>query len=574
MDDEPAGRLVGDQIVPTHGGEPRRPAPVAVHRTTQWRDGSEAAALVPRPPSPDTELCVVIPVRDEACTIDGTLDALAGQVDLRGRPLDRSRFEVIVLANNCRDDSAALARRFAGRHPSLQLHVAELALPPDSANVGGARRRLMDDAYRRLQAVGQDRGVIASTDGDSRVAPTWVAATLGEVKRGFDAVGGRIVLEPTELAALEPSVRAFYLRDVAYGCLVAGWETYLDPDLGDHRPRHHQHFGASFAVTADAYHRAGGMPAADAFEDILFYRALMRIDARFRHSPAVRVRTSARRIGRTPIGLATNLVGWAALGRAQASFVVESPSSIEARVRGRRLLRTAWRRAQHGPPQHLGDLAGLAEALGVERDRLGEEVSQSRPFGMLLELVAPDWRDGHTERDGPNHPELADVAEALAEIRIRLERARRGWADAPHVTATAVSTARPLAPLEEVQPVQLLASGVQVAQLRPRAREEQIVDLVAGQGVVQHIRRPVDQQQVSARFEAVEEACPGEGEVVPRPVVADLRQHDQVEPSVGQVFWHPHQLEADVPEATTPLRGATEGPLGDVDRQQGVATLG
>ncbi len=71
-------------------------------------------------------------------------------------------------------------------------------MPDGLAHVGHARRLLKDDACHRLLRLGRPRGVIASTDGDSRVAPTWLAATLAEIAHGADAVGGRIVISDDE----------------------------------------------------------------------------------------------------------------------------------------------------------------------------------------------------------------------------------------------------------------------------------------------------------------------------------------------------------------------------------------
>jgi hypothetical protein len=69
------------------------------------------------------------------------------------------------------------------------LDVAELHLPRY------VRKLLMDEAYRRLMSVGRRRGIIASTDGDTKVANTWVAATIHEIDSGVDAVGGRILTD-------------------------------------------------------------------------------------------------------------------------------------------------------------------------------------------------------------------------------------------------------------------------------------------------------------------------------------------------------------------------------------------
>jgi len=57
---------------------------------------------------------------------------------LGGRPLAPERYEIMALANNYRDESAAFVHRFALRHPALALHIVELTLPAIQANVGRA----------------------------------------------------------------------------------------------------------------------------------------------------------------------------------------------------------------------------------------------------------------------------------------------------------------------------------------------------------------------------------------------------------------------------------------------------
>ena len=85
--------------------------------------------------------------------------------------------------------------------------------------------------------------MIASTDGDSQVSPTWIAAILHEIAQGADAVGGRIVLDPSGLACLSAHARACHLREVGYRSLIAELESYLDPDPHNPFPRHYQNYG-------------------------------------------------------------------------------------------------------------------------------------------------------------------------------------------------------------------------------------------------------------------------------------------------------------------------------------------
>ena len=126
--------------------------------------------------------------------------------------------------------------------------------------------------------------------------------------------------------------RAFHLPDVTYRYLVAEVEARLAPDPFDPWPRHFQHFGPSMAVTADAYRRVGGIPPLPSLEDVAFYDALRGIGARIRHSPAVRVTTSARPDGRTGFGFAVQLRRWSEMGKQHEPFLVESLAAIIERV--------------------------------------------------------------------------------------------------------------------------------------------------------------------------------------------------------------------------------------------------
>lgn len=331
------------------------------------------------------EIVVVIPARDERETLPDTLAALAQQRDLHGRQLPRCRFEVIVLANNCADDTATVARQFAVTNPDVALHVAELDLPEEHAHVGVARRLLMDEAARRLHLTRRGAaGVIVSTDADTVADPTWLAATLAEVSRGADAVGGRIIVDPADVSNWHERTRAWHLRDVGYRMLASELDWHLDPVKSDPWPRHFQHFGPSIAVTVDAYERAGRLPVVSALEDVGLYRALQRIDARVRHSPGVRVCTSGREIGRVGFGFSVQLQLWAEQERQSVPFMVESPQAIAAAAVARRRLRQAWvereSRLAHQPEC-------LAADLCVTPQLLSELLESSATFGVLLQQI-------------------------------------------------------------------------------------------------------------------------------------------------------------------------------------------
>lgn len=378
--------------------------------------------LVQIPPLPQCEVCVIVPVRNEADALVDTLTALANQTNWKGQRLDPTCYEVILLANNCSDDSAAIAHCFAQRHPDLILHIVEKTLPAAEAYIGRVRQILMDQAYRRLLYWGHKRGVIASTDGDTQVSPTWIIANLEEIAGGADAVGGRILTSRAGRAALDPYTRACYLREVGYRYLIAELETYLDADPNDRFPRHYQHYGASLAVTAEMYNQAGGLPPVRTPEDVAFYQALLRVNARFRHSPLVRVVTSARQTGRTTIGLSNQLSQWAAMGQQQRLFLVESVEAIATRLQARQQLRTLWHRILSGYQPQRQDISPLATTLGVADTWLFQMLTPPHTFGLLWEQIEHRQQ---SEGIWQQRWQQVEITQAIQDLRLRLDGLRR-----------------------------------------------------------------------------------------------------------------------------------------------------
>ena len=394
----------------------RLPTPASVPDFDFTRLPSAIHPLVPVPPRPDCELCVTIPVYNEEAGISRTLCALAAQIDLEGAPLDRDRYEILVLANNCEDQTAPLVRRFAEAHPTLRLHLIDTVLPPPHAHVGAARRLVMDEAGRRLGRLGRPRGVIASTDGDTQVQPDWVASILREIARGADAVGGRIQASREEMAGMDPGARLYYTRDLAYRTLRAAYESVLAPDPFNPWPRHHHCFGASLAVTAETYLAAGGLPVLPCLEDMEFCRSLARINARVRHSPEVVVRTSMRSHGRTPVGLSDTLAIWTRAAAAGEPWLVEPAAAIERGMATLNAARALWREGQSREAVRHG-----AAVLGVEPDWLDHAWRQAATSGALYVAVYDQLRHART---GPFGVEKREVRAAAAELRERLRTHR------------------------------------------------------------------------------------------------------------------------------------------------------
>ncbi|MGL5805142.1 MAG: glycosyltransferase [Xenococcaceae cyanobacterium] len=405
-------------------------------KTPQLNHSQNFPVLVSKPPLLSCEICAIVPARNEAENIEATLQALRDQIDLEGKPFDKNRYEIIVLANNCTDNSAAIARRFARENPKLNLHVIEKTLSPDRAYIGWVRKLLMDEAFRRLSLIGKNRGVIASTDGDTKVSPTWLAAILDEIKQGADAVGGRIVTNFRERMALDKVTRLYFLRYVGYRYLVAQLEAFIDPHSIDVFPRHHQNFGANLAVTAQMYAKVGGLPAVRTPEDVAFYQALIRADANFRHSTQVRVSTSARMVGRAPAGLAKRLNELNDMGHQHQSLLVESAQLVEHRFRLRRQLRCLWQRQQNGENLSIDLLFIFANKLGIDSELLLDTMLLSPTFGLLVEKIG-----GYQQQNKQFFScdrQFVKIEQAIADLRDR------------------VNNFKPLNSLEQIEPILLL----------------------------------------------------------------------------------------------------------------------
>jgi hypothetical protein len=204
-----------------------------------------------------------------------------------------------------------------------------------------ARKLVMDLAALRFSKSGRPRGIVATTDADTLVSGDWVANVLAE-SAGVDAVAGHVTIADGDLATMLAPVRVLYSRERAYRRALAAVSDALDPLPYDSWPRHASFVGASFAVAADTYLKAGGVPPLAVLEDRTFSEALHRIDARVRHSLAVTAQTSGRRIGRVRGGFGTFVDDLYRHGAAGESYLVEHPNATIDEFALRGSLRRIW----------------------------------------------------------------------------------------------------------------------------------------------------------------------------------------------------------------------------------------
>lgn len=330
---------------------------------------------------PARSLVAAIPVRNEATRIAPCLHALAAQ---QGAGLTH----VVLLLNNCTDDTHGVVRALAPRLP-FGVVVAERTYPPAMAHAGTARRAAMQVAA----ALAEPDGVMLTTDADGRVAPDWLTRTLMALEAGADAVCGRALIDPEEARLIPAHLHADDRVESAYATMLDHIHAMADPDPHDPWPRHTEHSGASIAVRVGAWRRAGGIPALPLGEDRGFIRALRQVDAAIRHASDVMVSVSGRIAGRARGGMADTMARRMVRQDDMLDDSLEPAHTCLRRARSRAALRRLRGLPPGGSPWHDAamDLAALLRLPVATVAHLG----RGRFMGMAwdrLEALSPDLR--------------------------------------------------------------------------------------------------------------------------------------------------------------------------------------
>jgi hypothetical protein len=385
--------------------------------------------LVQESPDSNLQACVILPARNEEDLLPSALQSLAEQKTLNGEPLPYQHYEVILLVNNSTDRTPEIARSFQRLYSSFRLHVVNRNFEKSHAHIGHVRRLLMDEACRRLEGLDRFEGLILSTDSDTRVAPNWICRNSAEITQGADVIGGRIVVLPCEQELIDTTTQEIYRYDHLYRRLLCWLEDRCDPQLHDPWPRHHQHFGASLAITPRAYRLARRMPPRRYLEDMAFYEALIRRDIRIRHSNLVRVFTSGRLNGRTRFGLSRQLKDWQASRRRLRSFRVESVPFLESLFDTRRRLRCLWLGSRKTRRAGNLEAAEVATRLGIPVECLLEEARSAAYFGLLITEIRFYER---FRRMWPEGVRLARIEKVVEELRTAFKADRRAYGRTAH----------------------------------------------------------------------------------------------------------------------------------------------
>ncbi len=264
-------------------------------------------------------IAVAVPARNEAARIRSCLESL--------RRLERDarvgRVELVLAANNCSDETSAIARAWAGE-TSTPLHCLEVDLPEGRAHAGWARRLALDAAADTLAAADD---LILCTDADTLAAPDWLVRTLDHLDRGYDAVAGLAVLRPDELRRLPKLHRRRLDRIRRYEFAFDYLKAYRERE--EAWPRHFYEGGASIALTLESYRAIGGAPTPRVSEDKALFAALRAAGRLIRHARDVRVHTSCRLDGRAPGGAADTLARWGVQGEGEPLWGLKTVGALQ-----------------------------------------------------------------------------------------------------------------------------------------------------------------------------------------------------------------------------------------------------
>ena len=224
-------------------------------------------------------VAVVIPARNEEELIGRCLESVMAAIDHARRR--RYTVSVTVIADDCVDQTVAIARRFEG--------VRVIGVQP--AGVGTARAMAVAYAIGRSEV---DPGSIwiANTDADSVVPLNWITEQVALARRGVDLMIGTVRPDFDDLSPQQ--IDAWLLthpEGVANG---------------------HVH-GANLGLRAELYIDAGGYPPLAEHEDVDLVARCAALNPVTLATAACEVMTSGRPYGRTEGGYArflrSDLVG-------------------------------------------------------------------------------------------------------------------------------------------------------------------------------------------------------------------------------------------------------------------------
>lgn len=260
------------------------------------------AAPAPRPPSAHDapRWVVALPARDEAQRLPGALLALDAAAALA-----EGAVSVLVLANCCGDETAAIARALTPALPRLTVSVREAALPPGLAHAGGARAAAVAAAREAFGGRSGDR--LLTTDADARLRPDALALAEVAFTGGADLVLAKIGCAPDPFDPAPEAAVAWGTPQVEWRHAVRTLTETLRTGARPCPPLHDDYGGAGIAVTMSAHDRLGGFAPVPSEEDLRLVRAADEAEMVVDRSCGCAVEVLTRMGGRARGGMAAAL---------------------------------------------------------------------------------------------------------------------------------------------------------------------------------------------------------------------------------------------------------------------------
>jgi glycosyltransferase involved in cell wall biosynthesis len=220
-------------------------------------------------------LAVIVPAANEERRIASCLASIgAARAHLSQRHANSVQVQVFVVLDDCRDQTAAIVRRFPGVRP----------IAIRAGRVGAARHA---GALAAIGSAPPARELwLANTDADCAVPRDWLSFMVAESRRDNQMVLGTVLPSPGLPATLK---KAWLSRH----------------HLREGHPHIH---GANFGIRADTYLTLGGWQPVTRGEDVdLARRAAAAGHLRITRTASIPVVTSSRTEARAPGGFASYL---------------------------------------------------------------------------------------------------------------------------------------------------------------------------------------------------------------------------------------------------------------------------
>tara|TARA_R110002020_G_scaffold293535_2_gene508948 strand:- start:25225 stop:26448 length:1224 start_codon:yes stop_codon:yes gene_type:complete len=319
------------------------------------------------------DILITIPAKNEEATIVRTLQSLKKQFYLSGACFDYDLFEVLVLCNNCTDDTLRKCNDFKHKNPDFPLHVL-VSNSKIICNVGVARRILMNIACSRVSK----NGFIVTTDADTVADKFFLSGIYQYLDSDYGLICGRILVDD---AHLDTKAKKYLHASRDYLDLMCKLESTLYPDFSDPWPKHAHNSGPNLSIRKYAYQKIGGIPPLGFLEDIALYELVLLHGFKVKHCMQTVVTTSTRTTPRVPGGFGNQLREWAEFDERRDSYNVESFEKLFQKFSAYELIKQLYL------TENLNLVKEICDKLKMPHDQLKELYKTHDRYQSLVRFL-------------------------------------------------------------------------------------------------------------------------------------------------------------------------------------------